>query len=135
MRRLLLLGTLVLAGCNIFAGELTRDQAIVVARERTTLGAPMLFNAYKGSDGQRPAWIVTFRGDLEICQGDGGPPCQHRPGETVVYVDLRTGEVIGAPRATGPERARLTFRGRQTFSSRGAQWRAGDRRDAISLAS
>lgn len=68
------------------AGEITREQAIEIARKHVTF-EPRTVEAVAEEDEGRPVWRVTFRGRP--------PGPEHAMGELQeILVDRRTGEVV-----------------------------------------
>ena len=104
MGRALIVMALIFASCGLLSEGISREQAIQIAAREVEVRTPVLFNAYEGrhpvDDEQRRVWIVTFKGFLEFCQDDGSPPCQQLPGQSVLYVDFATGDVIASTTGT-----------------------------------
>jgi hypothetical protein len=77
-----------LAACasNSSGEEISREQAIEIARQHVTF-EPRSIEAEKATDEGRPVWRVTFRGEPL------GPT--HPMGELqIIFVDRKTGEVV-----------------------------------------
>ena len=73
------------------SSEISRDRAIEIARPHVPF-EPKSIEAEKASEGGRPIWRVTFRGE---------PVSQiHLMGEVlIVSVDRRTGEIVSLARS------------------------------------
>ena len=105
-RALLVASSAVLvAACGMLPElRISRERAIAVAIEHAKLANPVVVAVDEGNwrlGEQRPAWVVTLRGDYLSCAGPVDPAspdwdrCEVVDGDALIYVDSATGAYLG----------------------------------------